>query len=177
MLRSINLGERRRPAVSMPRDSGVTSSSSTSFTSPLSTPPWMAAPTATTSSGVHALMRRFPCRANCAVSTTSRHTGHAADQHEFVDLATASMPASFKQRFYGASVRSKRSSVSCSSLARVSSGADVLRRAVASAVMNGRLMSYSSVELTRAIFAFSASSLMRCSASGCFTQIHPLCPF
>ena len=39
------------PLVSMPRVSGVTSSSSTSFTSPASTPAWMAAPTATTSSG------------------------------------------------------------------------------------------------------------------------------
>ena len=39
------------PRVSMPSESGVTSSSSTSFTSPASTPPWIAAPTATTSSG------------------------------------------------------------------------------------------------------------------------------
>ncbi len=40
------------PSVSMPSDSGVTSSSKTSFTSPVSTPPWTAAPTATTSSGL-----------------------------------------------------------------------------------------------------------------------------
>ena len=40
------------PRVSMPSDSGVTSSSSTSLTSPLSTPPWIAAPMATTSSGL-----------------------------------------------------------------------------------------------------------------------------
>jgi hypothetical protein len=39
------------PRVSMPSDSGVTSSSSTSLTSPCSTPPWMEAPTATASSG------------------------------------------------------------------------------------------------------------------------------
>ena len=39
------------PSVSIPSDRGVTSSSSTSFTSPASTPPWIAAPTATTSSG------------------------------------------------------------------------------------------------------------------------------
>jgi len=36
------------PIVSIPSDSGVTSNSSTSFTSPVSTPPWIAAPTATT---------------------------------------------------------------------------------------------------------------------------------
>ena len=40
------------PRVSTPSDSGVTSSSTTSFTSPASTPAWMAAPTATTSSGL-----------------------------------------------------------------------------------------------------------------------------
>lgn len=40
------------PSVSMPRLSGVTSSSRMSFTSPRSTPPWMAAPMATTSSGL-----------------------------------------------------------------------------------------------------------------------------
>ena len=38
--------------VSMPKDKGVTSRRSTSFTSPPRTPPWMAAPTATTSSGL-----------------------------------------------------------------------------------------------------------------------------
>ena len=40
------------PLVSMPRVSGVTSSSSTSLTSPASTPAWIAAPMATTSSGL-----------------------------------------------------------------------------------------------------------------------------
>ena len=34
------------PSVSRPSDKGVTSSNSTSFTSPASTPPWIAAPTA-----------------------------------------------------------------------------------------------------------------------------------
>ncbi len=41
---------------------------------------------------------------------------------------------------------------------------------VASAVMNGRLMSYSCAEES-AILAFSASSLMRWSASGCLREI------
>ena len=48
------------PSVSMPSDSGVTSSSSTSLTSPLSTPAWMAAPTATTSSGLTPLCGSLP---------------------------------------------------------------------------------------------------------------------
>jgi hypothetical protein len=47
------------PIVSMPSDSGVTSSSSRSFTSPASTPAWIAAPTATTSSGSR------PCAVPC----------------------------------------------------------------------------------------------------------------
>jgi hypothetical protein len=40
------------PLVSMPSDSGVTSSRRMSLTSPLSTPAWTAAPMATTSSGL-----------------------------------------------------------------------------------------------------------------------------
>jgi molecular chaperone DnaK len=40
------------PSVSMPRESGVTSSSRRSLTSPANTPAWIAAPTATTSSGL-----------------------------------------------------------------------------------------------------------------------------
>ena len=47
------------PSVSMPSDSGVTSSNSTSLTSPASTPPWTAAPIATTSSGLTPLCGSF----------------------------------------------------------------------------------------------------------------------
>ena len=48
------------PSVSMPSDSGVTSSSSTSLTVPPSTPPWIAAPTATASSGLTSLRGSLP---------------------------------------------------------------------------------------------------------------------
>ena len=48
------------PSVSMPSDSGVTSSSSTSLTSPWSTPAWIAAPMATTSSGLTPLCGSLP---------------------------------------------------------------------------------------------------------------------
>ena len=48
------------PFVSMPSDSGVTSSRRTSLTSPFSTPPWIAAPTATTSSGLTPLCGSLP---------------------------------------------------------------------------------------------------------------------
>src|SRR5215472_8093067 len=48
------------PSVSIPSDSGVTSSNNTSLTSPCSTPAWMAAPTATTSSGLTPLCGSLP---------------------------------------------------------------------------------------------------------------------
>jgi hypothetical protein len=48
------------PSVSMPSESGVTSRSSRSLTSPERTPAWMAAPTATTSSGFTPLCGSFP---------------------------------------------------------------------------------------------------------------------
>src|SRR6185503_17193467 len=51
VLRSISLVI-TPPSVSTPSESGVTSSSTTSLTSPPSTPAWMAAPIATTSSGL-----------------------------------------------------------------------------------------------------------------------------
>ena len=57
------------PSVSMPSESGVTSSSSTSLTSPASTPPWIAAPTATTSSGLTPLCGSLP-KSSFTVSCT-----------------------------------------------------------------------------------------------------------
>jgi hypothetical protein len=68
-------------------------------------------------------------------------------------------------------VRSKSESVSCSSFARVSFFW-MCFGPLASAVMNGRLISYS-CELESAIFAFSASSLMRWIASACFERSTP----
>lgn len=48
------------PRVSTPSDKGVTSSSRTSLTSPLSTPAWIAAPRATTSSGLTLMLGSLP---------------------------------------------------------------------------------------------------------------------
>jgi len=69
------------PSVSTPSESGVTSSSRTSFTSPCSTPPWIAAPTATTSSGFTPLCGSLP-KNFLTVSWTLRHAGHAAHQDD-----------------------------------------------------------------------------------------------
>ena len=81
------------PLVSMPSDSGVTSSSSTSLTSPFSTPAWTAAPMATTSSGLTALLGSLPVK----LVHHLLHGGHAggtADQDHVVEsaLATARRP-------------------------------------------------------------------------------------
>ena len=48
------------PRVSMPKDNGVTSKRTTSLTSPTSTPPWIAAPMATHSSGLMPLNGSLP---------------------------------------------------------------------------------------------------------------------
>ena len=48
------------PAVSIPNDNGVTSRSNISLTSPINTPPCIAAPAATTSSGFIPLLGFFP---------------------------------------------------------------------------------------------------------------------
>ena len=59
VLRSMSLVN-TPPSVSMPRERGMTSRSSTSLTSPESTPPWMAAPMATHSSGLMPLNGSLP---------------------------------------------------------------------------------------------------------------------
>ena len=73
------------PFVSMPSDSGVTSSSSTSLTSPRSTPAWIAAPTATTSSGLTDLFGSLPVRsiARSWIAGMRR----AADEDDVVQVA------------------------------------------------------------------------------------------
>ena len=74
------------PLVSMPRLSGVTSSSSTSLTSPLRTPAWSAAPTATTSSGLTPLLGSLPPEQVLDQLGDGGHPGGAADEHDVVDL-------------------------------------------------------------------------------------------
>mmetsp|Transcript_15047 Transcript_15047/g.25764 ORF Transcript_15047/g.25764 Transcript_15047/m.25764 type:complete len:224 (+) Transcript_15047:817-1488(+) len=126
------------PSVSIPSDSGVTSSSRMSFTSPFSTAPWIAAPTATTSSGFTFLLGSFPnsvftvsCTFGTRVIPPTRMTS---------EMSVVLTPASFRHALHGSMVRSMRGPTRDSSLARLSFtfmcfGPD------ASAVMNGRLMS------------------------------------
>src|SRR5881397_2143153 len=106
------------PRVSIPRDSGVTSSRRTSFTSPASTPPWIAAPIATTSSGFTPLCGSLPkkpfttsCTFGIRVWPPTRMTSSMFD---------GLSPASLSACSIGGMVRFTRSSTSCSSFARVS---------------------------------------------------------
>src|ERR1700733_11026 len=84
VLRSISL-VMTPPSVSIPSDSGVTSSKRTSLTSPCSTPAWIAAPIATTSSGLTPLCGSRPKQFLCGF-LDFRHPGLAAHQHDFVDV-------------------------------------------------------------------------------------------
>ena len=74
------------PSVSMPSDSGVTSSSSTSFTSPFSTAPWIAGADRDDLVRVD-VARRFLAEELLHRVDDLRHAGHAADQDHLVDLA------------------------------------------------------------------------------------------
>ena len=107
------------PLVSMPRVSGVTSSSRTSLTSPASTPAWMAAPRATTSSGLTPRCGSLPvssltrsCTAGMRVMPPTRTTCS-------ISVTPFSLASSSAWRT-GFTTRSSRSPVSSVSLARVS---------------------------------------------------------
>jgi len=104
------------PLVSMPRDSGVTSRSRTSLTSPLSTPAWMAAPTATTSSGLTPLWGSLPVR----LCTSSWMAGMRVDPPTRMMWLMSSlvMPASLTACSNGPRQASARSAVSSWNFAR-----------------------------------------------------------
>ena len=105
------------PMVSMPNDNGVTSNSNTSFTSPCNTPPWIAAPTATASSGFTSLRGSLP-----KISFTFSCTfGIRLWPPTKITSPISSMltPASFRAVRQGAIVRSIKSSTNDSKLVRV----------------------------------------------------------
>mmetsp|Transcript_8833 Transcript_8833/g.11080 ORF Transcript_8833/g.11080 Transcript_8833/m.11080 type:complete len:105 (+) Transcript_8833:664-978(+) len=90
------------PRVSIPSESGVTSRSRMSFTSPFNTPPWMAAPIATTSSGF------TPRDGFFAKEFFNRllnfgHTGHTTNENNIVNLRVGNISIfhTFLARVYG----------------------------------------------------------------------------
>mmetsp|Transcript_9827 Transcript_9827/g.25403 ORF Transcript_9827/g.25403 Transcript_9827/m.25403 type:complete len:421 (+) Transcript_9827:150-1412(+) len=160
------------PSVSMPRESGVTSSRRISFTSPRSTPPWIAAPIATTSSGFTPLYASRPKNLETTSCTRGMRVMPPTRMTSLTSLALT--PASLRQFLHGGIVRSTRSSVRLSSLARV-----ILRLKCFgpdwSAVMNGRLMSVCVVDES-STFAFSPASRRRWRASESLERSSP-CSF
>mmetsp|Transcript_24882 Transcript_24882/g.62016 ORF Transcript_24882/g.62016 Transcript_24882/m.62016 type:complete len:204 (-) Transcript_24882:1049-1660(-) len=146
------------PRVSMPRDSGVTSRSRMSFTSPRSTPPWMAAPIATTSSGLTPLLGSFPAKSSLTSSVT-RGMRDIPPTRSTSLISDAVMPASLMHARQGSLVRSSRGATSSCSCERDRLMAMCLGP-VASAVMKGRLMSVDLAE-DSSILAFSAASRRR----------------
>ncbi len=157
------------PRVSMPSDSGVTSSSSTSLTSPPSTPPWIAAPSATASSGLTSLRGSLPKNSVTACCTFGMRVWPPTRITSPMSLERR--PASFSAMRHGSIDFLIRSSTSASSLARVSLmfrcfGPD------ASAVTYGRLTSVCWL-VDSSILARSAASFRRCRASGSLRRSMP----
>ena len=95
------------PLVSMPRDSGVTSSSRTSLTSPLSTPACRAAPTATTSSGLTPLLGSLPVSSRTRSDTAGIRV--EPPTRTTWSMADSAMPASLMACWNGPLQRSSRS--------------------------------------------------------------------
>ena len=160
------------PSVSIPSESGVTSSRRRSFTSPVSTAPCTAAPTATTSSGLTPLCGSFPKSCFTASCTFGMRVWPPTRMTSLMSFWLT--PASCMACRHGPRVRSTRSATSASSLARVSVSTRCLGP-LASAVMKGRLISVCSV-VDSSHFAFSAASFNRWSAMRSFRRSIP-CSF
>ena len=115
VFRSIN-GVMTLPKVSSPRVSGVTSKRTTSLTSPVRIPPWMAAPTATTSSGLTDLLGSRP--KNFLTSSITLGMRVMPPTKTTSSILEVSILASLRQALTGAMVLAIKSSISDSSLAR-----------------------------------------------------------
>ena len=159
MLDSINFVA-TPPIVSIPRDNGVTSNNNTSFTSPVKTPPCIAAPTATTSSGFTPFDGFLPKN----FSTASCTAGILVEPPTKIisSISLLESPAAFKAVWQGSIVRFTKSAINCSNLALV----NVLTKCLgpeAVAVTYGKLISVCAEE-DNSIFAFSAASRNLCNA-------------
>ena len=150
MLRSISFVN-TPPNVSIPSESGVTSKSKTSLTSPASTPPWIAAPIATHSSGLIPLNGSLPVN----FLTASTTAGIRVEPPTIKSFAISLNP-SFASRITWLTLSKvfwTKYSVIWSNLARVKSNSKCLGP-VSFEVINGK-----------SIFAFSLASFKRCIAS------------
>ena len=148
------------PSVSIPNDKGVTSKSNTSFTSPCSTPACIAAPIATTSSGLTPECGSLPKKFLTVSVTFGIRVIPPTSTISVMSPALSS--ASFNACLQGASVFITRSSTSASSFALVIFIFKCFGP-VLSAVMKGRLISVCAAD-DSSILAFSAASLTLCRA-------------
>ena len=157
------------PNVSIPSDNGVTSSNSTSFTSPVRTPPCIDAPIATTSSGLTPFDGSFLKKsltmfwiAGIRVEPPTKITS---------SISLTPIPASLNALRHGSIVAWIRSSHNCSNLALDSLRTRCLGP-VCVAVIYGRLISVS-VDDDNSIFAFSAASFNLCNDIGSLRRSMP----
>mmetsp|Transcript_44995 Transcript_44995/g.127017 ORF Transcript_44995/g.127017 Transcript_44995/m.127017 type:complete len:205 (-) Transcript_44995:857-1471(-) len=158
------------PKVSMPKDRGVTSNRRMSFMSPFNTPPWMAAPMATASSGLTPLDASLPkksltisCTFGVRVMPPTRMTSL---------MSVFLTPESLMHCSQGGIVFFSSSSTKDSYVARVS----LICRCFGplwSAVMKGRLISVWTL-LDSSILAVSAASLSRWRARRSLERSMPL---
>mmetsp|Transcript_21761 Transcript_21761/g.68166 ORF Transcript_21761/g.68166 Transcript_21761/m.68166 type:complete len:528 (+) Transcript_21761:810-2393(+) len=149
------------PSVSMPRLSGVTSRRRMSLMSPRRTPPWMAAPMATTSSGLTPLWGFLP--KNCSTRSWTLGMRVMPPTRMTSSMEALSMPASATHFAQGSRVRSTRLSTMVSNWAFVTLTFMCLGPE-ASAVMKGSETSVAA-RPSSSRFAFSAASRSRCIAS------------
>ena len=159
------------PNVSIPNDNGVTSSNNTSFTSPCNTPPWIAAPNATTSSGFTVLLGSLP---NISFTNFCTEGIRVEPPTKIISsISPFKTPASFIASIQGCFVFSTKSSVSWSNLALEI----VIFRCLGpleSAVKYGRLISVC-FEEDNSIFPFSAASFNLWTTIGSLEISIPSC--
>ena len=148
------------PNVSIPKDNGVTSSNTISLTSPVNTPPWIAAPIATTSSGLTPLCGSWPN----SFLISSCTIGIRVDPPTNIILSRSLLLnlASFIAFLTGSRVESTKSRIKSSNLALVK---DTSRWSGPDSPwdMNGKLI-WVVVTPLKSFFAFSAASFNLCIA-------------
>ena len=148
------------PNVSIPSDNGVTSSKTMSFTSPVNTPPWIAAPMATTSSGFTSFEGSLPN----SFLTNSWTQGILVDPPTNRTLSISFLVnlASFIAFLTGSSVESTKSLIKSSNFAFVKF---IFKWIGPSSlwVINGNDISVEDIPL-RSFLAFSAASFTLCIA-------------
>mmetsp|Transcript_13194 Transcript_13194/g.35717 ORF Transcript_13194/g.35717 Transcript_13194/m.35717 type:complete len:339 (-) Transcript_13194:291-1307(-) len=165
--------EQRPSWVAMLSVRGKTSSKIRSRISPVSTAPWMAAPTATTSSGFTLWFKVFPTGKNDFASSTTAGIRVDPPTSTTSSRSFTSTLASSSACSTGPRHRSTSSAQRDSNFWRVSTSSMVLGPD-SSVAMKGREMVVS-CSADRSILAFSAASFSRCTAWLSWRRSMPSC--